>query len=93
MIKVHNPDKLPTFRLSELTPLQGDLKGLTNSDYEKLRNSILKYGFKYPIFVWRSTDGVNYILDGTQRTKVLKKEAWDIDIPALTVEADNERGG
>ncbi len=91
MIKVHNPDKLPTFRLSELTPLQGDLKGLTNSDYEKLRNSILKYGFKYPIFVWRSTDGVNYILDGTQRTKVLKKEAWDIDIPALTVEADNER--
>jgi ParB/Sulfiredoxin domain len=69
--------------LSELTPLQGGLKELSDANFEKLKRSILKHGITFPFFVWQS-DGTNYILDGTQRDRVLTKMSEEgFEIPAL----------
>jgi ParB-like chromosome segregation protein Spo0J len=58
--------------LANLTPLQGDLKELSESNFNKLKQSILRHGITFPFFIWQS-DGTNYILDGTQRDRVLLK--------------------
>jgi len=69
--------------LANLTPLQGDLKELTGVNFEKLKQSILKHGITFPFFVWQSEDK-NYILDGTQRDRVLKRMAEEgYEVPAL----------
>src|SRR5437773_12444456 len=59
-------------KLEDLTPLQGNLKALTEANFEKLKRSILRHGVSSPFFCWQH-DGVNYILDGTQRDRVLSK--------------------
>ena len=58
--------------LANLTPLQGDLKELSELNFTKLKQSILRHGITFPFFVWQS-EGTNYILDGTQRDRVLLK--------------------
>lgn len=52
--------------------MQGELKELSTRNFEKLKRSILKHGIAFPFFVWQN-DGANYILDGTQRDRVLSK--------------------
>lgn len=69
--------------LAELTPLQGELKELSDANFEKLKHSILKHGITFPFFIWQS-EGTNYILDGTQRDRVLKRMSDDgYGIPLL----------
>jgi ParB-like chromosome segregation protein Spo0J len=69
--------------LADLTPLQGELKELNEQNFGKLKRSILKHGITFPFFIWQS-EGNNYILDGTQRDRVLKQLADDgYTIPAL----------
>jgi len=69
--------------LGNLTPLQGDLKELSGSNFNKLKQSILRHGITFPFFVWQS-DGTNFILDGTQRDRVLTRMAEEgFAIPAL----------
>ena len=58
--------------LANLTPLQGDLKELSQSSFHKLKQSILRHGITFPFFIWQN-DSKNYILDGTQRDRVLLK--------------------
>ena len=70
-------------QLRELTPLQGELKELTGANFEKLKRSILKHGITFPFFIWQD-NGTNFILDGTQRDRVLRKLAAEgYHIPAL----------
>ena len=77
-------------QLSELKVLQGNLKDLSEENYKKLRKRIEVYGFDAPFFV---CDG--YILDGTQRKRVLDemlKGNWtlkDGQVPIVEVQADN----
>lgn len=72
---------------------QGDLKSLSEENYQKLKSEILQTGFAFPIYVWQSKDGVNYILGGHQRTRVLrrlKQENYDVpNVPVVLIEADN----
>jgi hypothetical protein len=69
--------------LADLTPMQGDLKELSQSNFNKLKQSILRHGITFPFFVWQS-EGENYILDGTQRDRVLTRMAEEgFHIPAL----------
>jgi ParB-like chromosome segregation protein Spo0J len=69
--------------IANLTPLQGDLKELAESNFNKLKQSILRHGITFPFFVWQS-NGKNYILDGTQRDRVLTQMAEQgFHIPAL----------
>jgi len=82
--------------ISELTPLQGNLKELSEINYNKLKNSILKYGFSFPAFVWRY-ENKKYILDAHQRLFTLKKminegyELQDNKIPVVYIQAVDKR--
>lgn len=78
--------------LDELHDLQGNLKDLTEENYVRLRNSMTKYGFSFPVFMWADPqDGKKYIVDAHQRLRTLRKmkqEGWTIpDLPADIVEA------
>lgn len=84
-------DVLP---IDTLLEFQGDAKTLSKENLEKLKRSILKYGFTAPIFVWES-GGDYYILDGHQRLKALlslREEGYDIPLlPVAYIEAASER--
>ncbi len=80
--------------LDDIHPLQGDLKTLDKKQFDKLKTSLLKYGVTFPIFLWKSGDK-NYIIDGTQRDRVLhlmRQEGYEIPpLPADFIEAADER--
>lgn len=80
--------------LDELNDLQGNLKDLTEENYVRLRNSMTKYGFSFPVFMWIDpTDGKKFIVDAHQRLRTLRKmkqEGWTIpDLPADIIHAEN----
>ena len=81
---------LPTV---ELTEFQGDLKYREKIDIERVKKSILKYGFSFPFYVWQSGKK-NYILDGHGRKLALKKlssEGYDIpELPVVYISAESE---
>jgi hypothetical protein len=58
--------------LDDLHDLQGELKELSEDNYLKLRNSLTRFGFSFPVFYWESPEGTKYILDAHQRVRVLK---------------------
>jgi hypothetical protein len=78
--------------LEDLTEFQGTLKKLSAKNRDKLRRSILKYGFTTPIFIW-SHHGKKDCLDGHQRIKVLRdlqNEGYKIPkLPIVTIQAKN----
>lgn len=81
--------------IKELLVLQGELKKLTKENKDKLKKSILKYGFAMPLFIWKDN---NYILDGTQRIKViieLLKEGHTLEtedkLPIVEIEAKDKK--
>jgi hypothetical protein len=80
--------------LSELSPLQGGLKELSDANFEKLKQSILKHGITFPFFVWQS-EGNNYILDGTQRDRVLTRmaeEGYEVaPLPCALIQAKDRK--
>lgn len=88
-MKVLNPNKLPTARMSELNATQGDLKFLSKENYDKLKNTIEKHGFDMPVTVWVDSQGEKWLLDGHQRKHVLETEGWNDPIPYLVIKAPN----
>ncbi len=74
----------------DLQEFQGEIKILTEEAKEKLKKSILKYGFTAPFFVWKSK-----ILDGHQRKAVLQElqyEGYKIpSIPVVDIQAKDEK--
>jgi len=84
----------------QLFAFQGDLKKLSEENFNKLRDKILQSGFNFAPHVW-STDKGYFILDGHQRIHVLKQlikqgyEMRDTDgdllegVPCNIVEADS----
>jgi hypothetical protein len=80
--------------LKELTPMQGELKELSKTSFEKLKRSILRHGVTFPFFIWQN-NGVNWILDGTQRDRVLSKmidDGYDCPpLPCALIEAKDKK--
>jgi len=76
--------------LDTLQNFQGNLKTLEKPALEKLKRSLLKYGFAFPVFVWGKE-----ILDGHQRifaAKDLIKSGYTIGkIPVAEIEADSKK--
>lgn len=73
--------------INKLVDFQGNLKKLKSDEYAKLKLSIMKYGFRFPVFVW----GKN-IIDGHQRVYTVKKmlsEGYKIsgNIPVVSIQA------
>lgn len=77
-----------------LKPFQGDLKTITDDNLNKLKNSIIKYGFTVPAFVWQNGKG-KYILDAHQRIKALDSlfsDGYEIpDIPIVYIQAKDKK--
>lgn len=89
-IKCETRDRL---NIAEMTELQGALKARTDIDYDKIKLSIIKYGFSFPFFVWN--DGKkNYILDGHGRFATLckmQKDGYEIpDLPVVYVDCKDK---
>ena len=87
-IKCKGSDTLP---YGDLTELQGPLKSLSKENYDKLKKQILELGFSSPVHIWKSGKK-NYILDGHQRLRVIRKmaseEGYTVpDLPVVMVEA------
>lgn len=89
VMQVKNPNDLPLVAIKDVAVTQGNLKDLSESNYAKLKASIEKHGFIYPIAVWQDKQGKYYLLDGTQRKRVLDKEWPDAQVPALNIPADS----
>jgi hypothetical protein len=68
-IKCKGEAEIPIKSIKEF---QGDLKELNPINYGKLRQAILKLGFSEPLSIW-NYKGTNYILNGHQRLKAVKK--------------------
>lgn len=82
-MKIYNKNNLPVIDYKKLIPLQKDLKILSEQSKEKLKKSLLKYGFRFPFFVWKN-NGKIYINDGHSRCKVLAElENEGENIPKL----------
>jgi DNA modification methylase len=81
-----------SLEIDELNDFQGDLKTISDDELEKLKKSILKYGFSFPVFVWE-----NKILDGHQRLKAVRQlveqgcKIKDNNLPVVRIEAKNEK--
>jgi len=77
-----------------LDNLQGSLKLLSDTNYNKLKNEILKDGFSFVVHVYEDNESAKiYIIDGHQRIETLRKmkiEGYIIpEIPIAFVQADN----
>jgi hypothetical protein len=76
--------------LKELKHFQGNLKELRKAEFEKLKTSIIRKGFRFPVLVWKDR-----VLDGHARIYTVKemlKEGYSIGkIPVVEIEAKNER--
>lgn len=79
-----------SIEIEDLRLFQGDLKKINDEELEKIKASILKYGFSFPLFVW------NYnILDGHQRLAAVEsliEEGHEIErLPVVFIEAADEK--
>lgn len=78
----------------ELVIIQGALKSLSKSSYEKFKRSILRFGVISPVHVWVD-QGINKVLDGTHRTKAFLQmilEGYECPkVPVTYLDADNEK--
>lgn len=78
--------------IDEFVWFQGDLKTLSDENYEKLKKQIIELKFSEPVSVWMDGNELK-LLNGHQRILTLKKmrdEGWRIPyIPYNIVDAEN----
>lgn len=93
-ITIHNPNNLPLVDYRTVNILQGNLKDLDQQGYRQLRSRLLKRGFKHPLNLWKKDDGTVWMMDGTQRHRVMSREDMNdhgsYEVPYLIVEATDE---
>lgn len=79
----------------EIQDFQGNLKTLSDANYQKLKNSIMRLGFSEPVSVWLDlTDNIWKAENGHQRLKTLSRmeaEGFQIQekIPCSQIHAAN----
>lgn len=82
-----------SLEIAEMTEMQGGLKARSDEDYDKIKLSIIKYGFSFPFFIWKSGK-TNYLLDGHGRFATLckmQKDGYVIPpLPVVYVECKNK---
>lgn len=92
-MKIHNPNNLKTIDYRTLKEFQGNLKDLSERNAEKLKRVLEKRGFKIPLYLWDSPDGL-VLLDGHQRLRVMQMNQLNDDgnyeVPYILIEAKDE---
>lgn len=79
---------LPLIDYREVKELQGELKELSQDNYNRLLKSLKQFGFIVPLFIWNN-NGEYYFIDGHQRNKVLKQEnIKPYKLPYIEIEAE-----
>lgn len=82
-----------TLALDEITEFQGGLKARSPEEVGKIIKSLKKYGFAFPLFVWKEGKK-NWCLDGHGRLLALKQMRQDGEkippLPVVYVDAKNE---
>ena len=80
-------------KLEDMTVMQGNLKERNDTDYEKIKKSILTYSFSFPFFIWKSGK-TNYLIDGTGRHSCLlrmQEEGYIIpELPVVYIQCKNK---
>ena len=80
--------------IAEMTEFQGGLKNRTDIDFDKIKLSIIKYGFSFPFFIWKG-EGKNYLLDGHGRFATLckmQKDGYNVpDLPVVFVDCKDKK--
>lgn len=76
--------------------MQGGLKDIGSTQLKKLRESLIKNGFKAPFHVWEDKNGKRWILDGHHRQRVLrelKDEGFEIPakLPGVFIDCKNKK--
>jgi hypothetical protein len=83
-----------SFNLEDFKILQGELKSCSDEDFEKLKKSIISHGVIAPFYAWQDKNNMLWIVDATQRHKmltILKSEGFNIPkIPTVLIEAENK---
>ena len=75
---------------SKLKDLQPE--GIKTSENEQaLRESLQKYGFVVPFYVWKDSKGVLWTIDGHTRKKVLKDMQAPEMLQATLIQAKNKK--
>jgi len=81
------------FDIMEFTELQGSLKELSDDSYERLKASILEFGFAFPV-LYCNIEEEKYIMDGHGRiatTKRMMLEGYEIgNLPASEIYAKDK---
>lgn len=77
-----------------LEGLQGNLKTLSDENYEKLKKELLEDGFSFAVHVWEDKEsGKIFIIDGHQRVAALKRASSEgikiPQVPVVFIEADD----
>ena len=77
--------------INSLEAFQGNLKELPQNQLDKLKKSLKKHGFSFPVFVWKN--GSNKIIDGHQRVHAARQmlNGEDLQVPVAWIEAKNEK--
>lgn len=93
-ISIKNPNHLPTIDYRAVEPLQGNLKDLTQYNYNKLKTVLEKRGFTVPLFIWRYKDS-SYLMDGHQRHRVMLTEHMSDNgshkVPYILIDGKNRK--
>lgn len=77
--------------IKDIKKFQGNLKEKDDESISKLIESIKKYGFSFPVFIWE-----NKLLDGHQRIEAIERLIEDgytlpgNKLPAINIKAENE---
>lgn len=88
-------ERMELVSIHDLVPFQGDLKELSEENYQKLKSDILEYGFSEPFTVWLNPAGSKCLMNGHQRLKTLfrmQQEGYQIpELPMVIVRAKDEQ--
>lgn len=85
-------DAATTMPVDDLEAFQGKLKSISEAEFEKLKSAILKYGFSFPVFIWKKN-----ILDGHQRVQAVKRlidDGYELEggmLPVVLIEAKDRK--
>lgn len=85
--------------ITDIAEFQGNLKELSKDSFERLKASLLKYGYTFPCFVWKHSGTGGWVtIDAHQRNRVCRmliEDGYEIgkgnEVPCVEIMAKDEK--